>query len=380
MSFTEHNGPREQLHERRMKTHSSKLTLRRRLYVLHLSLGLAAGLWFSVAGVTGSVLVFRHEVDRVLNPQLLTVEPRGEMAPLETVLRSVENAFPSGRPLRIGFPRAPDGTFEVWLDSNDGRRVYVNPYTCEVLGSRLPNRTFIGFLRAIHVELLAGATGQNIAGIFGLVLLVLIVTGYILWWPGLRAIPRSLLVRWRTSWKVLVYQAHRTAGVFVGMLLFVTAVTGVALVFDGSFHVVVSVFSASAPTKPPAVRPQSGSHVSLNAVQAVADSALPEAQITRIILPAEEDAAITVRKRFPGEAQYNGKSYIYIDSSSGEVLQVVHAYRGTVGTRLANLRYPIHTGEIGGYSLRVLVALLGLTPALLTITGAASWWLRRRSE
>lgn len=356
------------------------MRLRRQIHILHLWVGLAAGLFLSVAGVTGSVLVFRHEIDRVLNPQLLAVEPRGETAPLETVLRSVENAFPSGRPLRIGLPRAPDGTLEVWLDSNEGRRVYVNPYTCEVLGSRLPNRTFIGFLRAAHVQLLSGTTGESIAGIFGLLLLVLIVTGYILWWPGLRKIPRSLLVRWRTSWKYFIYQAHRTAGVFVGMLLFVTAMTGVALVFDGSFHVVVSVFSASAPAKPPAVRPQSGSHFSLNAVQPVADSALAEAQTTWIILPAKEDAAITVRKRFPGEAQYNGKSYIYIDSSSGEVLRVVNAYRGTVGTRLANLRYPIHTGEIGGYSLRVLVALLGLTPALLTITGAASWWIRRRNE
>lgn len=358
------------------------MTLRRRIYVLHLWLGLAAGLFLSLAGLTGSLLVFRHEIDRLLNPQLLTVESRGEaVARVETVLRSVENTFPSNRPLRIGFPRTPDSTFEVWLDSNEGRRVYVNPSTGKVLGSRLPHRTFRGFLRAVHVQLLAGTTGETVAGIFGLLLLLLIVTGYILWWPALRRIPRTLLVRWRASWKQFCYQAHAATGAVVGLLLLATVLTGVTLVFDDSFHAVVSLVSASAPPEAPAVASNAGDGpLSLNAVLAVADRALPEAQTTWMILPRTPDAAITVRKRFPGEAQYNGKSYIHIDPYSGELLQVVHAFRGTVGTRLANLRYPVHTGELGGYGLRVLVALIGLSPALLTATGGASWWFRRRGR
>lgn len=359
-----------------------RMTLRRRIYVLHLWAGLAVGLFVSVAGLTGSALVFRHEIDRLLNPHLLTVEPCGEAISVEMALRSVQNAFPSGRPLRIGFPRTSDGTFEVWLDSNEGRRVYVDPYTGNVLGSRLPHRTFIGFLRAVHVQLLAGTAGEIASGTFGLMLLLLIVTGYILWWPGLRRISRSLLIRWQTSWTHFLYQGHRAIGAIVGFLLFLTVLTGVTLVFDHSFHAVVSLFSASAQPKPPAVTstPQGDSLLSLDAVRSVADSELPEAQTTWIILPTNPDAAITIRKRLPGEAQYNGKSYIHIDPYSGEVLQIVRAFRGTTGTRLANLRYPVHTGEIGGYGLRVLVALLGLSPALLTTTGAVSWWLRGRSK
>ena len=43
---------------------------------LHRVLGLSVGLWAVVMGLTGTILVFSHEIDAALNPHLLRVEPR----------------------------------------------------------------------------------------------------------------------------------------------------------------------------------------------------------------------------------------------------------------------------------------------------------------
>jgi uncharacterized iron-regulated membrane protein len=50
-------------------------TLRRILRQLHLWSALIFGLMLLLAGLTGSVLAWRHELDAILNPALMRVQP-----------------------------------------------------------------------------------------------------------------------------------------------------------------------------------------------------------------------------------------------------------------------------------------------------------------
>ncbi|MFX9612122.1 PepSY-associated TM helix domain-containing protein, partial [Acinetobacter baumannii] len=86
-----------------------------------------------------------------------------------------------------------------------------------------------------------------------------------------------------------------------------------------------------------------------------------------------ETAPFVVRKRFPAELHPNGRSFVYVDQYDGEVLLVENALRSPLGTRLVNLFYPIHIGLWGGLPTRILQVLIGLTPAVLFITGLLMW-------
>ena len=59
-----------------MTTRARGGTLRRRMLFVHRWLGIILGVYFVMLGITGSLLVFAREIDRALNPELLTMPPR----------------------------------------------------------------------------------------------------------------------------------------------------------------------------------------------------------------------------------------------------------------------------------------------------------------
>src|SRR5262245_23332944 len=97
-----------------------------------------------VAGLTGSVIVFERELDRWLNPGLVTIEPRGEPLPQAELRRLAEEAVPDGRIDVINLRRAPDESAVFPVSPLDPARplgfsvIHLDPYSGKVLGTREP--------------------------------------------------------------------------------------------------------------------------------------------------------------------------------------------------------------------------------------------------
>ena len=66
-----------------------------------------------------------------------------------------------------------------------------------------------GKVHQFHLRLLAGKAGGNIVTAAALCLLVLAITGLVLWWPR-----KLLTVIWRSSWKKLNLDMHQTLGLY----------------------------------------------------------------------------------------------------------------------------------------------------------------------
>ncbi|NUQ19568.1 MAG: PepSY domain-containing protein, partial [Gemmatimonadaceae bacterium] len=73
---------------------------------LHRWLGVAAGVLLVVTGLSGSVLVFRREIDAALNPRLLRAEPAASRVPLQRILNGVRRQYPDVPPTRVRMPRS----------------------------------------------------------------------------------------------------------------------------------------------------------------------------------------------------------------------------------------------------------------------------------
>ncbi|WP_040572786.1 PepSY-associated TM helix domain-containing protein, partial [Methylovulum miyakonense] len=78
--------------------HLAKLKARRKTWLaVHLWLGLALGLFLSIFGITGSILVFHAEINELLNPRLLTVtvpETHPAYLPLADIFQAGQAAMP----------------------------------------------------------------------------------------------------------------------------------------------------------------------------------------------------------------------------------------------------------------------------------------------
>lgn len=353
------------------------MKLRRLLFHLHLYTGLLIGLLVSVTGITGSLLVYGHELDALLYPRLLHGQsPAPGFRPVnpDRVLQSVREHSPKAVVQFLAPPREPGGTYQAYLKG--GSRAQVDPYSGRVLGVRAPTEHPSGFLFALHTELLSGENGETAVGVGGLLLLLLGVTGLILWWPGPR-VGAGFRIQWKGSWKRVNWDLHRVGGAVSAVLLMLIALMGAALVWSPQVTDWTHRITRTPPrpkvisTPTPGARP-----LSLAELVAQADAALPGAVTTRITLASRPEAPVVIRKKFPRELHPNGMSSVSLDQFTGRVLLVENALAATPGPRLLYLRYPLHIGHWGGPLVRVLYVLVGLTPAFLFVTGCLMWWNR----
>lgn len=133
--------------------------------------------------------------------------------------------------------------------------------------------------------------------------------------------------------------------------------------------------------KPPKIR-SSGSNseffASLTDYVEAANQSLPGGEVTMVTWPKKSDDTIVVRKKMPGEWHPNGRSFVYLDPATAKVLLIEDARQATLGTKIRNLFYPLHTGAWGGMGTQILQFVVGLSPLVLFISSLLMWRNRRR--
>ncbi|HEX5746329.1 MAG TPA: PepSY-associated TM helix domain-containing protein [Archangium sp.] len=350
------------------------MRLRRFLFQVHLYAGLLVGALLAVTGLTGSALVFGEELDRQLQPEVWGVVPGGERVPVSRVLESVAASQAGASPLYLRMPQRPDAPVVAWMDAHGSRRVYVDPYSGAVLGVRSTGDSLVATLRELHVSLLSGGAGEAVVGASGCVLIVLGLSGLVLWWPGRRKLALGFTLRRPLLWRRANYDLHKLGGIFSLVFLLLSALTGVSLVFPAPFEQTLRwATRAPARSAPPVPGPATGAPLPIDVLLAAAERALPGARITRVDLPASPTAPLRVRERLPEEPHPLGMSLVYVDRHTGAVLRADNALEAPLASRLLALRYPLHIGAWGGLATRCLAVLTGLFPAGLFLTGFFLW-------
>jgi uncharacterized iron-regulated membrane protein len=343
----------------------------------HLGVGMVAGVLMSLTGLTGSLLVFGDEIDRLLNPALLRVQPDAQRVPLDKVMIDVRSAFPDRRIHRIHLAYEPESSLEVcFAEGADPSCVYVNPYTGARLGVRVPTLSFKGQLFSFHRRLCSGPVGETLVGIEGALLIALSLTGLSLWThvrrPAWRRRPSAAATPY-----VRRFDLHRLVGLCALPLLLVLAATGTAMIFRPTFEGTLNSLASTPMPGPPSVSATtSAMSLSLDAVLRTIRMAVPDAEPTYVILPASPIASLAVRARVRGEWLPKGRSFIYVHPLTGTILRVDHAFKSPIGYRVGSALYPLHVGLLGGMPTRALLSLVGLTPAMLWWTGTLMWWRR----
>jgi uncharacterized iron-regulated membrane protein len=250
----------------------------------------------------------------------------------------------------------------------------------------MPDDGLVNTIVGLHVELLAGRTGGIIVGASGLLLVLLTATGLVLWWPRrLKQLWQALRISWRRGGIRFNYDLHRAGGFYTTLFLLLTALTGTAFVFYPTTQQLISTVTATEPWPPPAPKVADGEGVetptaaSYRDVMETVDRILPEAEPTYLYFPEGADAPVTVRLRTPPEWHPNGRSFAYVNPSDAAVLRVDDAREAPWGAQILQTFYPLHIGAVGGLLVKWLYVILGLAPAVLSVTGTVIWYQRWRA-
>jgi uncharacterized iron-regulated membrane protein len=101
------------------------------------------------------------------------------------------------------------------------------------LGFRL-----VSDLLDLHDNLLAGSAGRQVNGIGALAVLVLAMTGLVIWWPGTKTWRRSLTLPRHIGWQRATWHLHSMIGFWTMAFTVVFAMSGAYLAFPNTFQAI----------------------------------------------------------------------------------------------------------------------------------------------
>jgi uncharacterized iron-regulated membrane protein len=337
---------------------------------VHGLIGIAIGLLIVVVSITGSAIVFQAELDAELNRSLFHVSPQAQVVSIDAILDSVQTAYPKLPLAFIQVPKTPDTSYIInqQLPHEQRRQTFVDPYTGEVLGSRIWEQSLIGWMYAVHHNLLAGITGQIVVGVAGLGLLFIVISGTMLW-TGWRKLATGFKIRWRSPVALFNYDLHNVGGIVSSVLLVLSAATGVAIV---GLHLLPMLAPSVEARVPP-----NQQIVALSQLLKTANAAMPEGKITTIEFSEEDPELLTIRKKLP--TQDTGRfdfSTIELNRYSGELIAVTKVEKAEGIFKFMVTIADLHFGTFGQLPTRILYLGMGFMPMLLFVTGLANW--RRR--
>ncbi|MFL6635517.1 MAG: PepSY-associated TM helix domain-containing protein [Massilia sp.] len=345
---------------------------------LHRYVGLAVAAVLVMSGCTGALITFNGEIDRVTHPGLRAVEPQAAGVGADTLAAGARQAW-SRDPVRmIVFPGSPRDAVEIWYRGS-GMRAYLDPHDGRVLGVRDMRDSPMGFLVDLHTNLLSGEAGRSVIGWFGLATVALIVLGVWLWWPRRGRWRAALTVKWEAGPARVWLDMHKVAGALTGVFLLVIAVTGVALALPGVVtDPLLAAVTGEGPTRAaPASSRRAGPAASLDTMIRQARTTFPQGTITRLMMPASPQGAVTIRMRLPGEVHQLGRTFVFFDRYDGTLLRADSVFKANLATRIHAWFYPLHTGFYGGVATRLLNILFGMALTLISVSGC--WmWVRNR--
>jgi uncharacterized iron-regulated membrane protein len=354
-------------------------SLRRWWLRIHRWLALSVGWVLACVALMGALLVLVGPLDRYLHPELFRARSgaAAASAALEPVRQRLLAEFGPATALGFRLPRAPGATLAVTVKAHWSGTVYVDPATGLEQGRRGETEGVRNLLFKLHSSLGLGDIGKATLASIALVYLLLLLTGVVLWWP--RRWPPSLKIELRKGALRGMFDLHRTGGTLLGLLIAVSVATGAYMAWR-PLHGAVTTLAGERAVKPPKLPKLDGGNHSapdLDAMLARARAALPGAPVSIATLPAHPDRPLRIRLIVPDDPHPNGLSSVWLDPRTGELLGTNRWNTLDPGARVVAIVYPLHTGELGGPVLEVLVLLNGLALATLGVTGVWLWWKRR---
>ena len=337
--------------------------------------------------VTGLPLIFHHEIGHLLGteveaPPMPADAPR---ASLDKVLGAARAQYPDRV---VQFASQPEDSDDLWFatmtptpaPTDDFRSVAVDARTGEVLAQPRFDQGFMWVMLKLHVDLFAGLPGKLFLGLMGLLLIVAIVSGVVLYGPFMRKLEFGTVRRERRA-SVKWLDLHNLLGIVTLVWLLVVGATGMIntwadlLIKYWQYDQLSALLApyAGQPTVPEAER---------GSVQQGLDVALARAPGTKLSFVAFPGTAFSSPHHttffLRGNEPFTSRLLkpVLVDAKSGEVTATPKLPWYLTALLVSQ---PLHFGDYGGRPMQILWALLDVASIVVLGSGLYLWLRKRRA-
>ena len=337
--------------------------------------------------ITGLPLIFHHEIDHLMGTEIeapeLAPELSNRRASLDAVLTSAKALYPERI---VQFASQPEDSPNLWFitlthtpePTEDFKSIAVDARTAKVLGEPPVNTGFMYIMFKLHVDLFAGLPGKLFLGFMGLLLLVAIVSGVVLYAPFMRKLDFGTVRKERTT-RLKWLDLHNLLGIVTLVWAFVVGGTGMIntwadLLIKYWQHDQLSALLAPYQGQPLIAAAER------SPLQPALDAALARARdmdLAFIAFPGTSFSSPHHNTFFlRGNTPVTSKLLqpVLVDARTAEVTAAPALPWYLTGLLISQ---PLHFGDYAGMPMKILWALLDI--ATIVVLGSGLYlWLQRR--
>lgn len=381
---------------------------------IHLWLSVPLGLIVTVICLSGAALVFEGEITRALHSKLYLVKtPVGvqPLAPSQLVVRISQQMPDSLHLSSLQLSSRCDESCMITFRETGRRRLSVNPYTGLVNGW-IESSAFFDTMRKLHRWLLdppeskgEKSVGKIIVGASTMCLVVILVSGLILWIPRNRkALRNRLKISFSNGHRRFYYDCHTSLGFYATLLLLVMALTGLtwsfgwyrtmayALLGGGQQNIAVqenTLQKTDLGNRNGRERTGKGTaDLKLGEVRSEVetlkfDYAVWDEVLTQLTVhyPAYKTIVLTqTEAQVARQSTIRRTDRIMFDPRSARLGEITRYEDMPRQQRLRAWFYALHTGSWGGIWTKLLYFIAAFIGATLPLTGYYLWWKRNSNR
>jgi uncharacterized iron-regulated membrane protein len=228
--------------------HPQNFSARKALFQVHLWTGIALGIYILVMSLTGCILIYRRSIATWASPQLRTLTITAQRMTVDQLKQTAQRAYPGYEVQGVFQSRNMSRPVEIVLTQGTNRtdRVF-NPYTGMDMGPTTgPALKALNWIESLHDNLLLSAgAGHDLNAAGGIFLVLIVLTGIVIWWPGSRKWRRSLGIQVGAGLKKFNWSLHSFLGIWCVLFVFMWGFSGIYLSTPNLFNYIAYYFDPS---------------------------------------------------------------------------------------------------------------------------------------
>ena len=379
------------------------------LQQVHLWIGLILCIPLVVLGITGSVLVYGHDLEHLFGDEEPRATAMGELRPAGEIAAAAAASAPPGMVvIGVRMPAEPGDPAGVRFNRPGGGRnapggtpgsgpptvspfagsvqILVDPVSLQVLGNPAPPQRWLRFFHDLHGNfLITGRDGRVLVGWMGVAMLTLGCSGLILWWPRNGRWRAAFVVKKGARGVRLHRDLHGAVGIWSLLIFMVVSFSGVYLAFPKETAAVInSIFPgrdlrAASVLRVEPVRGAQKMDVD-RAVALAREASGGDAALRIAFMPIRPDQPYRVNLVRAGHVEGAPMITVLIDPWTARILDVQDPRTLTTGETIAAWQRALHYGLGLGGIYKFLVFLSGIIIPIFAVTGTFMWLLKRRAR
>ncbi|MGY2202101.1 PepSY-associated TM helix domain-containing protein [Pseudomonas gingeri] len=358
----------------------------RRWSFIHTWTSLICTLFLLMLALTGLPLIFHHEIDHLLGDaaELRQMPADTPTLDLQQLVRAAEAHRPGEVMQYFGWDEEdPNGVIAIMAktagtEPNSSHTFMLDARTGEALELPSANGGLMMVMLRLHVDMFAGLPGKLLLAFMGVLFVLAIVSGVVLYLPFMRRL-KFATVRQDKSTRLRWLDLHNLIGVVTLTWCLVVGITGV---ISACADLIIAAWrndSLGAMVEPYRNAPPLTDRAPATHLLEIAAQAAPGMRPDFIAFPGT---------RFSSEHHYavfmKGSTHltshlltpVLIDASTLQVTAVAERpwYMDAMG-----MSQPLHFGDYGGMPMKILWAVLDVLTIIVLGSGVYLWWVRRRA-